>query len=76
MQHNGETMNDSPERISLATRIRNNFLTGLIICAPVAITIWLTWSFIDWADSCVKPYIPSRYNPRAISSSPFPDSAC
>lgn len=65
MQHNGETMNDSPERISLATRIRNNFLTGLIICAPVAITIWLTWSFIDWADSWVKPYIPSRYNPES-----------
>ena len=39
MQHDGETMNDSPERISLATRIRNNFLTGLIICAPLAITI-------------------------------------
>lgn len=65
MQHNGETMNDRPERISLATRIRNNFLTGLIICAPVAITIWLTWSFIDWADSWVKPYIPSRYNPES-----------
>ncbi|MBV2183567.1 MAG: DUF502 domain-containing protein [Rhizobium sp.] len=58
-------MNDRPERISLATRIRNNFLTGLIICAPVAITIWLTWSFIDWADSWVKPYIPSRYNPES-----------
>ncbi len=63
MQHDGETMNDSPERISLATRIRNNFLTGLIICAPLAITIWLTFSFIRWADSWVKPYIPARYNP-------------
>ena len=63
MQHDGETMNDSPERISLAARIRNNFLTGLIICAPLAITIWLTFSFIRWADSWVKPYIPARYNP-------------
>ncbi|GEO83316.1 MULTISPECIES: DUF502 domain-containing protein [Alphaproteobacteria] len=58
-------MNDRPDRISLATRIRNNFLTGLIICAPLAITIWLTWSFIHWADSWVKPYIPSRYNPES-----------
>lgn len=46
-------------------RMRNNFLTGLIICAPVAITIWLTWTFIHWADSWVKPYIPSRYNPES-----------
>ena len=57
-------MTDSPERISLAGRIRNNFLTGLIICAPLAITIWLTFTFIDWADSWVTPYIPQRYDPR------------
>lgn len=58
-------MNDLPERTSLAARLRNNFLAGLIICAPVAITIWLTWSFIRWADSWVKPYIPSRIDPES-----------
>ncbi|MDO1583638.1 DUF502 domain-containing protein [Rhizobium oryzicola] len=56
-------MSDSPEKISMAGRVRNNFLTGLIICAPLAITIWLTFTFIDWADSWVTPYIPQRYNP-------------
>ncbi|OLP59830.1 hypothetical protein BJF93_09440 [Xaviernesmea oryzae] len=54
---------DKPPRISIATRLRNNFLAGLIICAPIAITIWLTFAFIDWADSWVTPYIPQRYNP-------------
>lgn len=58
-------MNDLPEKMSLAARLRNNFLAGLIICAPVAITIWLTWSFIRWADSWVKPYIPSRIDPES-----------
>lgn len=57
-------MADIPERITLAGRLRNNFLTGLIICAPLAITIWLTFAFIDWADSWVTPYIPERYNPQ------------
>lgn len=47
----------------LGVRMRNNFLTGLIICAPIAITIWLTWTFIHWADSWVKPYIPARFSP-------------
>ncbi|QLF70443.1 DUF502 domain-containing protein [Peteryoungia desertarenae] len=56
-------MTENTDRISIAARLRNNFLTGLIICAPLAITIWLTWSFIRWADSWVKPYIPTRYNP-------------
>ena len=53
------------DRISVATRLRNNFLAGLVMCAPVAITIWLTWTFIHWADSWVRPYIPARYNPES-----------
>lgn len=57
-------MSESPERISMAGRLRNNFLTGLIICAPLAITVWLTFTFIDWADSWVTPYLPQRYNPQ------------
>ena len=52
-------------RLSVAARIRNNFLTGLIICAPVAITLWLTWSVVHWADSWVEPYIPARYDPES-----------
>ncbi|WP_245408839.1 DUF502 domain-containing protein [Rhizobium wuzhouense] len=58
-------MSDISDKISMATRLRNNFLTGLIICAPMAITIYLTWTFIHWADSWVKPYIPDRYNPES-----------
>ncbi|MGE7370978.1 DUF502 domain-containing protein [Neorhizobium sp. NPDC001467] len=57
-------MTDPLEKLSLAGRLRNNFLTGLIICAPLAITIWLTFAFIDWADSWVTPYIPQRYDPQ------------
>lgn len=58
-------MDDIIPRLSVAARLRNNFLTGLVICAPIAITIWLTWTFIHWADSWVKPYIPDRYNPES-----------
>ena len=56
-------MANEPKRGFIGTRLRNNFLTGLIICAPVTITIWLTWSFVQWADSWVNPYIPWEYNP-------------
>lgn len=63
MEKDGLT--EVPKAERFATRIRNNFLTGLIICAPIAITIWLTWTFIHWADSWVKPYIPYRYNPES-----------
>lgn len=45
------------------TRLRNYFLTGVIVCAPLAITAYLAWSFVHLIDSWVKPYIPARYNP-------------
>lgn len=44
-------------------RIRNYFLTGFVVCAPLAITAYIAWSFVGWVDSWVKPYIPARYNP-------------
>ncbi|WP_274629077.1 DUF502 domain-containing protein [Arvimicrobium flavum] len=44
-------------------RLRNYFLTGIIVTAPLAITAYLVWSVVGWIDSWVKPYIPARYNP-------------
>ncbi len=45
------------------TRLRNYFLTGFVVCAPLAITAYIAWSLIGWIDSWVKPYIPARYSP-------------
>ncbi|HEX5844845.1 MAG TPA: DUF502 domain-containing protein [Rhodoplanes sp.] len=42
-------------------RIRNYFLTGLVVAGPVAITLWLTWSFVTWVDDLVRPVIPMQY---------------
>ncbi len=50
-------------RIGLMMRLRNYFLTGLIIAAPLSITIYIVWTFIGWVDAWVKPWIPHRYNP-------------
>ena len=44
-------------------RIRNYFLTGLIVVGPLAITAYLTWSFITWVDDLVRPFIPYAYRP-------------
>jgi uncharacterized membrane protein len=47
-------------------RIRAYFFTGVIVVAPVAITIYLTWSFIEWVDQVVIPLIPIEYRPEAF----------
>jgi len=47
----------------LIGRLRNYFLTGLILVAPLYITISLTWWFINWVDDLVRPFIPTAYRP-------------
>ena len=44
-------------------RLRAYFLAGLVVVAPIAITIWLAWWFISLFDRWVKPLIPDIYNP-------------
>lgn len=52
-----------PKPAPLRTRLRNYFLTGIVVAAPISITIYLTWTFIHWVDSWAKPLIPGAYNP-------------
>jgi uncharacterized membrane protein len=44
-------------------KLRNYFLTGLLVTGPAGITLYLTWSLVSWVDSWVKPYLPAIYNP-------------
>jgi uncharacterized membrane protein len=44
-------------------RLRTYFLTGLILVAPITITVYLVWSFVGWVDGWVKPYLPAEFNP-------------
>jgi uncharacterized membrane protein len=50
-------------RTSARTRLRNYFLTGLIVAGPLTITIYITWWFITLIDGWVKPFVPTRYLP-------------
>lgn len=44
-------------------RFRNNFLTGIVIVAPVVLTIWVVWAVVNFVDARVLPLVPSFYNP-------------
>lgn len=44
-------------------RLRAYLVTGIIVTAPFAITIYLALLIIDFVDDNVKPMIPERYNP-------------
>ena len=48
---------------TILQRIRGNFLTGFVVVAPVIITVYLAWTFVDFVDQSIFPLIPRRYNP-------------
>ena len=45
------------------SRLRNYFLTGLVLVGPLYITAWLIWWFVNWVDGLVRPFIPVAYRP-------------
>lgn len=53
-------------RRGLLARFRANFLTGLVVIAPISFTVWLIWTVTGWIDSWVWPFIPSAYRPDAL----------
>nr|WP_298684699.1 DUF502 domain-containing protein [uncultured Dongia sp.] len=50
-------------RLGLGVRLRNYFLAGILITAPVSLTIYIAWLFISWVDQTVLPLVPPEYNP-------------
>lgn len=42
-------------------RLRANFLTGLVVAAPIGITIWLAVQVVQFIDQSVAGFIPARY---------------
>src|SRR6266540_7266110 len=52
-----------PPHHGFGSRIRTYFLTGLVVAGPVAITLYLAWSFVTWVDDLVRPFIPVTYRP-------------
>ena len=61
-----EVLNPLPHPLpkpSLAHRLRNHFITGLVVVGPLTVTVYFTWWIIHFVDNWVKPYIPKVYNP-------------
>ncbi|MFT6674272.1 MAG: putative membrane protein [Sulfitobacter sp.] len=52
----------TPKR-GLIARLRASFLTGLVVIAPVGLTLWLIWTVVGWIDGFVLPLVPVAYHP-------------
>nr|WP_158048150.1 DUF502 domain-containing protein [Skermanella pratensis] len=44
-------------------RLRAYFLAGILVTAPVAITLYLAWAVVNLIDTAVSQLLPAQYNP-------------
>jgi uncharacterized membrane protein len=61
----------APRRRGLFARLRANFLTGIVVISPIALTLWLIWTVTGWIDGWVLPFIPFRYQPDQLVQTYF-----
>lgn len=54
-------------RTSLLIWLRNNFLYGVAVVLPFAVTFWLIWGFVGFIDDSVIPLLPQEYRPAAYA---------
>jgi len=52
-----------PRKRGFFAGLRASFLTGLVVIAPIGLTIWLIWTVVGWIDSWVLPFVPAHYRP-------------
>jgi uncharacterized membrane protein len=55
-----------PKKPPLMQRLRNNFLTGLVVVLPMFVTAYLIWWFVGFVDDKVVPLVPRRYDPQNV----------
>ena len=44
-------------------KLRNYFFAGILVTAPITITLYVTWGFLKLLDRKITPFIPETYNP-------------
>jgi len=62
---------ETPPRRPLFAGLRNSFLTGIVVIAPVGLTVWLVWTVIGWVDGVVLPFVPGPYQPENFVKTVF-----
>lgn len=54
---------EKPKKPGMFASLRSSFLTGIVVIAPVGLTIWLLWTAMGWIDGVVLPLVPETIQP-------------
>jgi uncharacterized membrane protein len=61
-----------PRGTSIGGRIRNWFLTGIVVAGPLTVTVYIVWWFVDTVDGWVKKLVPASFWPDTYLPFPLP----
>lgn len=53
------------EKDGIGARLRRYFFTGIIVTAPIFITLWGAWWFLNFVDALIAGILPPEYNPNS-----------
>ena len=61
----------SRPRAGVFAALRNSFLAGLVVIAPIGLTAWLIWTVVGIIDGFVWPFVPDIYRPAELLNTIF-----
>lgn len=63
-EHHDDHHHPHPRRVGgLFAGLRNSFIAGVVVIAPIGLTVWLIWTLVGWIDGVVLPFVPAQYRP-------------
>lgn len=62
----GPTVILPARKTGLMARLRNYFFTGLVVAAPIGLTVYITSWFVELVDTWFVPLIPAQYRPGTV----------
>jgi len=54
---------DDRRKPGILAGLRASFLTGIVVIAPIGLTVYLLWTVIGWIDAFVLPLVPGPWRP-------------
>lgn len=57
------TEDQDRKKSGLLGSLRASFLTGIVVIAPIGLTVYLLWTIMGWIDSVVLPLVPGPWRP-------------
>lgn len=60
---NNITSKAKKHRAKLFAKLRAYFFTGILVTAPLGLTIYVVWVVVNFVDTRIKAIIPSTYHP-------------